>query len=348
MDRFSVLLLKVFITTFFWGCARVQTLNLSSHKYSERPKHIVWIQIAGFSEEHIPLLRFANSAVNYKTNFEQIDCSGKMWNFNLYKLRPRASESFLSQINGSKNIKETCEDYENLPVWAYLDELDYVSGILESGASLDQSLEKALSCSTNKTVNLDKLHFWKMGKDITGKSKIFHFQDTPAQMSSFQQAGLYYDRSCQRGVCYSSLAENFKTLSDLLLKERKNTFFLVRDFNFQNALKKKNINLAKEILQDLENLLSFVKKKKMDDLLVVISGAESQLIEFPLQGKDWANYEKTGSNIFYKQSSLMSPVLASGAMSENFCGIFDESEMLKRMLYKPENKVFNFDLLNPF
>jgi hypothetical protein len=44
----------------------------------------------------------------------------------------------------------------------------------------------------------------------------------------------------------------------------------------------------------------------------------------------------------------MSPVLAVGAMSENFCGIFDESEMLKRVIYKPEEKVFNAELINPF
>ncbi len=44
----------------------------------------------------------------------------------------------------------------------------------------------------------------------------------------------------------------------------------------------------------------------------------------------------------------MSPVMASGPMSENFCGLFDESEMQKRIMYRPEVKQFNWDSLNPF
>ena len=134
----------------------------------------------------------------------------------------------------------------------------------------------------------------------------------------------------------------------MMIKESSKTVFVVRDFNFQNALKKKDITLAKEALQEIDRLVASIDKSKASELLIIVSGAESLPIEFPVQGKSWAEFEKSGKNVIYKTSSLMSPVLAVGAMSENFCGIFDESEMLKRVIFRPEGKVFNYDSINPF
>ncbi len=344
MNRFLLPLFAIFAV----GCARVQTLNLAPHEYSERPNHIVWIQVAGFSEEHIPLLRFNVSEASHKTSLEQVDCVGKMWNFNLYQLRPDAGKSFLSQINGSKNIKGTCEDHDNAPAWSYLQDIGYTVGLLESGANKDQSLESSLGCSNNKTLNLSKTRFWKMGADTNATLKTFHYQDSPDQARASMLPGLYFDRSCQKGICYSTLSNNFKTLWTQMTKESSKTFFVVRDFNFQNALKKKDLSLAKESLQEIDRLVASITRDNRSELLIVVSGAESLPVEFPLQGKEWSEFEKTGKNVIYKNSSLMSPVLAVGAMAENFCGIFDESEMLKRIIYKPEGKVFNYDSINPF
>ena len=344
MNRFLLPLLAVM----FIGCARVQTLNLAPHDYSERPKHIVWIQVAGFSEEHIPLLRFNVSEASHKTSLEQVDCVGKMWNFNLYQLRPDAGLSFLSQINGSKNIKGTCEDHNNAPAWSYLQDIGYSVGLMESGTNKEQSLESSLGCSNSKTLDLAKMRFWKMGPGANAESKTFHYQDSPDQTRNSMQPGLYFDRSCQKGICYSTLSNNFKTMWSLMKKDNLKTFFIVRDFSFQNALKKKDLSLAKESLQEIDRLVASIDRSKISELLIVVSGAESLPLEFPLQGKEWAEFEKTGKNVIYKNSSLMSPVLAVGAMSENFCGIFDESEMLKRIIYKPEGKVFSSESINPF
>ena len=345
MKRFFVIsLLAIMIA----GCARVQTLNLEPHAYSERPKHIVWVQVAGFSEEHIPLLRFNVSEATHKTNLEQVDCVGKMWSFNLYQLRPDAGQSFISQINGSKNIKGTCEDYENTPSWSHLEKIGYQTTILENGAGVDQSLEKSLGCSNNKTIDLGKERLYKMGPDSTAAQKTFHYQDSPDQAKASIAPGLYYDRSCQKGICYSSLSSNFKTLWSRVIKERQKTFFVVRDFNFQKALLKKDLSLAKEALLEIDRIVASVSNEKSGELLIIVSGADSLPVEFPLQGKAWAEFEKNGKNIIYKNSSLMSPVLAKGPMSENFCGIFDESEMLKRVIYRPEGKKFSWDNVGPF
>ncbi|MBC7539266.1 MAG: hypothetical protein H7281_10625 [Bacteriovorax sp.] len=333
------------------SCARVQTLNLEKHDYSERPHHIIWFQIAGFTEEHIPLLRFNIPEANYRTSLEKIDCLGKMWNFNLYELRPDSTRSFLSQLNGSKNIKGQCEDFETRPVWDYLSEIGYASSLFDSGATDDQSLEKALKCPLNNTLNTTKLRYYRMGPDAAGSSsgkKSFHYQDSIVGIQETMRPGIYYDKSCQKNICYSSISNNFKTLWGQFVKDQPDTFFLVRDFNFIKGLKKKDIGYAKESLQEIERIVAWVNAQKRDDVLILITGAESQNIEFPKEGKQWAEFERSGKNILYRNSSLMSPVMAAGPMSENFCGLFDESEMLKRVLHHPEKKQFNWDLLNPF
>jgi hypothetical protein len=83
------------------------------------------------------------------------------------------------------------------------------------------------------------------------------------------------------------------------------------------------------------------------DILILITGAESLEIDFPKEGQEWSEYEQTGKNINTRNTSLLSSVFAKGPMSENFCGIFDETELLKRIMYKPEGKKFSWDALNP-
>lgn len=343
---------KLLIVMLFVGCARVQTLNMEKHTYSERPHHIVWFQIAGFSEEHIPLLRFNVPEAGYRTSLEKIDCMGKMWNFNLYELRPDANKSFLSQVNGSKNIKGQCEDFGARPVWDYLSEMGYSASIFENGSSDDVSLEKSLKCPQRGFLDTNKIRFYRMGPDVNsleGKGKkAFHYQDSAAGIAESMNPGMYYDKSCQKNLCYSSISNNFKTLWSQFTKDQFQTFFLVRDFNFLKALKKKDISYAKESLQEIERIVGWINSQKRDDVLVIITGAESLNIEFPKEGKDWAEFERSGKNIIFKNSALMSPVMAQGPMSENFCGLFDESEMLKRVIYRPEGKQLNWDLINPF
>jgi hypothetical protein len=122
----------------------------------------------------------------------------------------------------------------------------------------------------------------------------------------------------------------------------------VGDFNFLKALKKKDISYAKETLQEIERMVSWIKLQKRDDILILITGAESLNIEFPKEGQEWAEFERSGKNVIYKNASLMAPVFATGPMAENFCGLFDESEMLKRVIYRPERNRFSWDMLNPF
>lgn len=99
---------------------------------------------------------------------------------------------------------------------------------------------------------------------------------------------------------------------------------------------------------EIDKILANIKKLKSSGYLILVTGAETMPIEFPKKGKEWSDFESSGKNIFYHNSSLLSPVLAKGSMSENFCGIFEESEMLKRVVYRPEGKKFDWDMISPF
>jgi hypothetical protein len=200
----------------------------------------------------------------------------------------------------------------------------------------------------NNVVDTRTMRYYRMGPDIGVDLKTFHYQASNVDIQKFLEPGLYLDKSCQKGICYSSLSNNFKTLWQSNIKENNRTFFILRDFNLQNALKKKDISLARESLQEIDRIVNIIKTSRESGYLIIISGAESIPIEFPLKGKEWAEFESKGKNVVYRNSTLLSPVLAKGSMAENFCGMFEESEMLNRIIYKPERKVFDWDFLKPF
>lgn len=333
------------LTLLFISCARVQTLNLKEHKYSERPDHIVWIQVPGLSEEQLALIKLNNSEVG-KLELEKMDCTGKSWAYNLYELRPSTNKSFIAQINGTKNIKNTCEDYSGQNAWGLLKELGYSVGILEVGANKNESLLAALDCKENTLINEKEISFYSMTE---GKGKkTFHYQDSAEASKLRTQPGIYYDKSCSGNFCYSSLFNNTKTLWGQFHRERSRSAFVIRDFNLQKALVARDLSQIKEALVELNRLIAEFNEANREDLLVLVTSAESMPIEMPAQGKEWTDFVKNGKNVLYKKTSLMAPVFAQGAMSENFCGMYEESEILKRLLYKPEEKVFNIDYVLPF
>ena len=51
----------------------------------------------------------------------------------------------------------------------------------------------------------------------------------------------------------------------------------------------------------------------------------------PKKGKEWFEFERKGKHVVFRNASLLSPVLAKGAGAENFCGVFEEYEMVKRI-----------------
>src|SRR5690606_23978229 len=113
------------------SCAQVTSLNLKKHQFGQLPTKIVWIQIAGLSEEQLALLKFSATSSDYATNMGRSLCIGKAWDYDLYRLRPNAKLGFLSQLTGKKNIKNSCEDYEQKAIWNYLRPSGFKAGVFE-------------------------------------------------------------------------------------------------------------------------------------------------------------------------------------------------------------------------
>ena len=128
------------------SCSYYGSINLKKHKFSKQPKKIIWLHFAGLDEEHISLLKFFYKSTNRKTSFESATCFGKTWRYNLYELRPSHYSSFLSQALGTQNIKQSCEDYDSRPIWSYLSDHKYQSGILENVTDSKYSLTHSTTC----------------------------------------------------------------------------------------------------------------------------------------------------------------------------------------------------------
>lgn len=309
------------------SCARIETIGMKRHQFNANPSKIVWIQVPGLDEEHLAMVRF-NIPVNAVTAFDKMNCVGKSWNYNYTELRPNSLKGTMSQLVGSKNIAGTCEDYQNRPIWKYLEEKGFVTGILEHGNDKGTSFDSALKCQSDF---LSKSTLWSMSKADSGK-ELFHFQEK----QEVKEGAIYYDKSCQNGPCFSSLEKNFSSIWDNLKKRQNQVFLLVRDFSYEKALKEKDVKKARQILLDLEKLVaSIIGESNPREYLVVISSSAAQRLEFPNDGKDWFQYEKSGQRISYKRPALMSPVFSYGALSENFCGIYEESTVLQRFLWTP-------------
>jgi hypothetical protein len=325
---------------FLVNCAKVETLNLKSHTFNKVPEFVIWFQIAGLDEEHLAMLRFNLKNEESKTSFETAQCVGKAWSYNLYDLRPGSRNSFQSQLSSSKNIKGTCSDLDKKPFWNKISDETYQIGIFEAGASKGQSFYNYSQCKNDQFGK--KFIIWSMSRPPNRKRSLIFSE------RAYTPGSHYYDPSCKRnGVCYTNIQNNVLNIWKKYKNNKGRKIFIIRDYSYYNALSKGKILEAREILSEYEKIHKLFKTKllnKKSKLLLVSSGSP-QKFEFPRKGKDWAKFEKYGKKIIYRSSSLLSPVLAEGDSSENFCGMFSESEIGQRIFWTPSRKkleLFNF------
>jgi hypothetical protein len=302
---------------------------MERHTFDTDPQTVVWFQIAGLAEEHLALLRYSYQEASRKTSFETYSCGGKLWNYNLYNIRPSSTESFNSQMLGVANIKGNCEDLNHKPIWSDFQEKGHDVVFFEIGAHKDQGLRKFLGCENfkkyyHKTTILEMVEKPKASEDL------FHFQDK----KKFSAGKIYYDKSCRGNGCYSSILNNADmVLTEIQRRNKPFNFLIVRDFSFERALAQNKIGKAREILLELDSLHFNIKKvmlNKDKETLVLVTSTAARPIEFPNQGKQWKSYEKAGKNIIYKKPSLISSAWAWGSRAENFCGFYEESQIFSR------------------
>lgn len=329
----------------YFSCAQVTSLNLKKHQFGQLPTKIVWFQVAGLNEEHLALLKFSYPSSVTKTAFEDFLCVGKAWEYDLFKIRPKVNASFLSQVTGKKNIKNTCDDYDQKPIWSYMLDSGYKVGVFEGqDTGKENSFLKAKSCQ--KQDFLKDIIIWKMQTQKKTNEKFFHI----SEKNNFQANNVYYDRSCRTGQCYSSLVRNVESVYSSFSKNNANYLFMVRNFSFQKAILQKDIAEAKDQLDQINQTLRYFQNLAAKDknMLVILSSASARGVNFPRAGKGWEKFEKSTKFNIDTQTKLLSPVMAMGARAENFCGIYEQSEILSRIFSDAKQQGLEFTIINPF
>ena len=325
------------------GCAQITSLNLQKHQFGILPLRIVWFQVAGLEEEHVSMIRF-KEAGEVRTSFEQNICFGKSWSYNLYQLRPNARNSFLSQITGKKNIKGSCEDASQKPIWNYLAESGYKTGILEVGANTERSLVSLNQCGEKGLTFLSNTYIWQRQQGPSGAGT-WHASDVP-----LVQNKIFYDRACGPKSCSSTILEDTVAVYERLARAERRHLLIIRDFSYLEAIENKDLTRAREILSDLERSYGHFLKlaKDSNETLVLLSTADSRFIDMPDQGKPWFEFEREGKNVQTKRPELMNMVMASGSRAENFCGLYDDSDVFERILSGPKQQGLELKFINPF
>ena len=282
------------------------------------------------------MLRFGRDNSLEKTAFEKASCAGKIWSYNLYGLRPSSHQSFMAQVLGKKNVTGNCDDSQKRPLWSYLEEAGYQIGLFEVGADKENSMEKIYACE-RPILFKKNLITWFM-RDARDQGEVFHYQEK----KYFRPGNVYYDKTCVKNTCYASIFNNISSLYPRFRQGGDLSFFLLRDYSYQKALKNNNIKKAREILIQLDKIMQYFNEKVEDkNTLFLVTSANSQGLEFPLQGLQWSQFENNGHNVLYRRPRLMASALASGAGAEHFCGIFEESEIFSRLLWFSKESKFN-------
>ena len=315
------------------ACAPTAMIGLKPQPMQEVPLKIIWLQIPGLGEDHFAFLRFQNLSAANPTSFEESTCWGKLWNFNLFHLRPKTEQGLLAQVTGSTNQQNTCQDYQQRPVWSYLKELGFKSGILEVAATPAQSLAKAQNCSGPSPFLADTA-LWRMAAAPAAAPQ-FHYQDPKFTW----QEGILYDRSCQQASCFASAVDNFWYLRSQL-NNFSASFLLVRDFSYQKALAAKKFHQAQTILERWEKVYGSLLAMAAQDprMLIIISSTAAIGLEFPPEGPAWNVLKTKDQPIIYHRPLLTSLALATGASAENFCGIYQEASLMERLLWPLSEK----------
>lgn len=317
-------------------------MGLKKHEFGKLPVKIIWFQVAGLNEEHIALLKFDLPSATANTSFEEFICLGKVWDYSLYDLRLSATQAFLSQMTGKKNIKNTCEDYSLRPIWSYMLPTGYKVGVFESQADEKESVTQALKCEPKY---LDNLVVWKMQKAQEGN--FFHH----SELTPFKPGAIYYDRSCSKGKdCFTSFSNNVISVFQNYYKNTENYLYIVRNFQLQHYLEKNDLKNIKSELDQLNKSLSYFLKlsKSESNVLVLVTAGETYNAKYPDAGKNWEQFVKATHYKLGDNSRLMSPILAAGARAENFCGIYDQSEVLNRIFSGAKQQGLEFTIINPF
>ncbi|MDB9786610.1 hypothetical protein OAB57_00770 [Bacteriovoracaceae bacterium] len=315
---------------FIVGCSRLGTINMDRHYFGSLPTKIVWLQVAGFDDSQLGLFKFGTKYNNEKLGLEKFTCLGKTWLYNIYDFRPSVNAGFLSQLTGKMNFRNKCDDFNMKPIWKYFNENGHETALFEVGFDKGKGIDRVLSCTETKDQFLDDVVSFKMAFDSKKEHPRFHVDGK----NLFQTGKIYYDRSCRRDKCYRDTAQNIKFVFEKFTKNKNRYLYIMRFNNLYKALKKNNWTKSKDILAEINSIYEYFYKISLEDtsLLVLLTSTNPIKLNYPVTNKQWSNFDR---NIILRSatsSGVLGTVFATGARAENFCGIYQENDIFKRIM----------------
>ncbi len=324
-------LIFVILLGIFFSCSRVNTINLKKHSFNNYPQTLIFIQIPGLSEEHLGYLHFKNLNYTAQTELERYACFGKMWSYNMMSITPSVEDQLLTQVNGYSLANQTCDKYLRKSMWDVLSETGYTSSVLYRGAV--PNFAKINKCNANFYQNT-KLFVSDTAKVPRG-AETFHFQKD----TKYNLGNVYYDKSCSGKKCFSNTTNLFEHIYKSSTESNRRFINFV-DYELLDILKRQDTKGFAEYMSYLNSFLTQVRKtiEQNNDYLIVVSSASPKAIDWMKINKKWKKISVAANN----KSQLMSPVWADGALSENFCGVYLESDLNRRFFWRSEETTFPF------
>jgi hypothetical protein len=318
---------SVFLLFFILACSQVNRIGLKRHSFSAQPRKIIWLQVDGFDLSHLGLFQFSELGKTNRSELEDFLCLGKAWEFNLNTIAPTAQVSMANQLQGSVSLAKGCSQFENLPYWSSLNQEKNFEVLFVQEGAAGFSLEALNKC--------EKKQNWFNGitqidRELNPEGAKYH----PSQSTVLSRGGLYVDQSCQQeSGCFTELSQVVDSIRNTLFKNTSKFVIHIQDFSYAKHLKSKNYKEVVRKLEDYANIKKSLEQNyKEEELLFLITGSKSMSILFPESGGFWKDfYQKKISLPNYPSGSI--PVLATGARAENFCGIFHQEDLLKRMFF---------------
>jgi len=313
------------------SCTKVKTINTKEHSFNTYPEKLIFIQVPGLSEEHLAYLKYKRPLFSYQTWAEGFSCFGKMWRYNLHELRPSVEEGTVSQITGYSGSKKKCDLYSGPTLWSALNKFDYESAVVERGNA--KAYESAVGCKKDFYKD-STLFISAFGAKKFSKNTFHHERE-----NEYKNSEVYIDQSCKRGECFSKSAEVFFHAWNSL-KNKPKKFMLFKDYSLLNAIRSNNTKKFLTYLEDFNKMVSDINRliiNKDSNTTLIISSTSPQRITWPTSSRNWnrVNLLKSTSD-----RELMAPIWATGAMSENFCGIYAEHEVFNRVFWRPKKTKF--------
>lgn len=337
MIKFKFITISIFALVIF-SCTQTTTINLKKTSFNQAPKKIIWLQLAGLDEDLISYLSYKDHEIK-KNSFENFTCFGMHWESNLFELYPPSSHVMRTLITGKENINGSCEDFSKKPFWMYLDndgKSPYQVVVIEKSTDFQTSLLQAGSCD-------NKNGYWQIPFLI--KFDDFHKKQfsegafSVLQRERFKEKGVYYDSSCMGDKCHNSLLNSLSYVVDELVRYKKNSILIVRDFSGEKLIKGKKIaDWGKWLFEWNQAILYIQNTMLTSETLLLVTGVAPQLIRLPQPGQDMQKWLSNLNPTQLKDRSVYAKTWAVGARAENFCGMYKAEDHVTRLLWESEEK----------